>query len=75
MHKSKLIRLKIYIFILLASITAGWIARYSILISVHNNTKSFIYLFDYTTFFAFLTLGYSLTLAYDIYIFFKNKGV
>jgi hypothetical protein len=78
MKKSNNLGLKIYVFIILFSITSGWFANHEDEIFINDSvgrirismtTRNF----NYFVFFLFLTIGFTITLIYDFYIYRKNN--
>lgn len=72
MKENKYLRIKIYIFILLASFAFGWMA-----VSYQTNsyhTDRYIHVFNYAAFSIGLATGFGITLLYDVFVFFRSRN-
>lgn len=72
MKENNYFRLKIYILIFIISFTIGWLG-YPETIAVENNIEIRRRIFDYGAFGIMLSIGFLLTLLYDVYVYHKKK--
>ncbi|MFC4815988.1 MULTISPECIES: hypothetical protein [unclassified Flavobacterium] len=73
MKENNYIRVKIYFLIFIVAFTFGWIASKSEITMVVEGRDIYSYGFNYAMFGLLITLGFTITLVYDIYILGKNK--
>lgn len=73
MEHHKYLRVKIYIFIVLLSFFVGWAGSNRVIVYSVGAKESYMYYFDYSGFALFLLSGFSITLIYDLFLYFKTR--
>lgn len=74
MKENNYLRLKIYVLILLISFTIGAAFKKSSPVFQMGNQIVYEHVFNYAVFGLFLTIGFTITLVFDIYLLQKSKN-
>lgn len=67
------LRTKIYLYVIIISFFFGWSNENSVVTSVVDDARNFEFFFNYRSFAASLSVGYTVVLLGEIYLYFKNK--
>jgi hypothetical protein len=73
MKENNYLRVKVYVFIFFISYTLGSMISDSEIIMIDGNRDIYKYTFNHAIFGLYMTLGFGITLLYDIYVLYKNK--